>query len=883
MRKKSVSKRRSVVSQLLSFGILLIVLSVAGVLHGHNMFKFPFFENDEGTYFAQAWSVLSEGKLAPYTYWYDHAPVGWLFTAVWIFLTGGLFTFGFALNSARVFMLLIHLANTALLYCMTQRISRSRVGALVASVFFIASPLAVYFHRRMLLDNLMVFWLLISISLLVFGKHKLRYVILSAVAFGISVLTKENAIFFAPVLAWLATVRSHRSHQLIAAVKWAAVAGAIISMYPLFALLKGELFPQGSILSPPYPHVSLLETLRMHAGRGSGLPFWQQMSDFQVNVRYWFKIDRLLITVGFVSVFCNLLFAPLSRKSRLAFLMANTQLLFIARGKKVINFYLISFLPIFSFYIGVLAGHVSRLLGKIRPGYSVAFGVVLIATLTYHYAPLAVPYLTKDETTAQLQAVEWIKRSVEPDAAIAIDFYSYLDLTNERFPGDPVFPNADWFWKVELDPDVYEDKLHNDFRNVDYVMMTAESQRQIGYFPRETSLLRQSLDRSVKQAEFSLDESFSEHFSLQEQTMPNGDWVVLYKQQRIDLAKSWQSYKQTFMNTAGYVQAPEQRGYVISEAQSYALLRAVWMDDQETFEQVWSWTAERMRLRNSALFGWKVFVPSMRLADQGNAPDADQDIALALLLAHKRWGEERYREEAIPIIAEIWQKNVFVDQELAMVTAGNWAVSSEYVTLNPSYVAPYAYRMFAAVDPNPEHDWMAVVDGSYLLLQKCSQNLLDKNYSSRLPPEWCRYERDKRAFTASKAPQPESSEYGYNAFRLPWKVYLDYQWFNESRAVEYLRSLDYVVEQHNAGKLVDVYSHDAVPQTKATRYAHIMNFPIFLISDPTLAQKIMNDVILPTYTDAGERAYWYEGDEYYLQNWAWFAMGIYQGDLRKEW
>src|SRR5436190_17569797 len=67
-------------------GLVLVVTIVA---HAVNMFEFPYYEDDEGTYVSQAWAVLSEGRLAPYTYWYDHAPVGWFQIAAWGLVTGG--------------------------------------------------------------------------------------------------------------------------------------------------------------------------------------------------------------------------------------------------------------------------------------------------------------------------------------------------------------------------------------------------------------------------------------------------------------------------------------------------------------------------------------------------------------------------------------------------------------------------------------------------------------------------------------------------------------------------------------------------------------------------------------------------------------------------
>src|SRR6266700_4867278 len=74
--------------------LIVFLLFIAGVAHAWNMFHFPYFENDEATYVSQAWSFIHSGKLSPYTYYYDHAPLGWIFLGIWFFVTGGLTTFG---------------------------------------------------------------------------------------------------------------------------------------------------------------------------------------------------------------------------------------------------------------------------------------------------------------------------------------------------------------------------------------------------------------------------------------------------------------------------------------------------------------------------------------------------------------------------------------------------------------------------------------------------------------------------------------------------------------------------------------------------------------------------------------------------------------------
>ena len=45
---------------------------------------------------------MREGRLAPYTYFYDHAPAGWILLAAWMALSGGPHAFGSTIDSGRV-------------------------------------------------------------------------------------------------------------------------------------------------------------------------------------------------------------------------------------------------------------------------------------------------------------------------------------------------------------------------------------------------------------------------------------------------------------------------------------------------------------------------------------------------------------------------------------------------------------------------------------------------------------------------------------------------------------------------------------------------------------------------------------------------------------
>src|SRR5919201_1673820 len=190
--------------------LLVVSLLTGAVTHGYNLFNYPLYITDEGIYIQQAWSVLREARLSPYTYFYDHAPAGWLLIAGWVaVLPSQLQTFVNAIDTGRALMLLVHIVSTLLLYRVTARLSGSTAGAALAAFFFSVSPLAIFYQRQVLLDNLMVMWVLLTLYFITGGTNwrngDLRIVaaIMSGLTFGIAVLTKENAAFFAPVLGYL--------------------------------------------------------------------------------------------------------------------------------------------------------------------------------------------------------------------------------------------------------------------------------------------------------------------------------------------------------------------------------------------------------------------------------------------------------------------------------------------------------------------------------------------------------------------------------------------------------------------------------------------------------------------------------------------------------
>ena len=173
------------------------------------------------------------------------------------------------------------------------------------------------------------------------------------------------------------------------------------------------------------------------------------------------------------------------------------------------------------------------------------------------------------------------------------------------------------------------------------------------------------------------------------------------------LRASWQSYVQHYISPEGRVVIPEREGETISEAQAYALLRAVWAGDENTFAKVYRWTYQhlsRVQTSGDSLLSWRWGRQpdgSLKVLDANTASDGDLDYALALMLAARRgWrappGQPDYLSEAREVAAAILAKEVVVLPDgTLLLTPGNWHDPAPPYLFNPSYCSPAAYGLFS--------------------------------------------------------------------------------------------------------------------------------------------------------------------------------------------
>ncbi len=485
--------------------IAFVALAGTSVAHAYNMFNFPRYELDEGTYISNAWAI-TQGALSPYPYGYGHPPVGWIHIAGWIQLTGGFFTFGNALNSGRVLMLLYAVASALLVYLIVSRMTGSRVAGVLALVIFSFSPLSITYQRQIFLDNIATFWMLLSIYFLVISRSRLLYIVLAGIAFGICFLSKEVFLIALPGMiyaAWLYTTKFQRKFSLVAFI-YAII--ALCSTFVLLAVLKNELFPYAWHLPwDNQPHLSILDTFIGQAERG------QEGGSFIASWVDWVANDPFFIAISIAIPAFNLIYGWWNRKHLMLALLSICFWLLLIRGGQVLSFYIIPLIATTAINTGVALNTLLGWAGKLvrfDPVRVVLLLIVLAVVLPYDLQETGFRFY-QHPTSAQDEAMVWVRDHVPHNSFIVVNSYLYMDL---RVPegagvGDGApFPHAEVYWNVAYDPELYTQALEGNWDRIDYIVADSEMLSDIETYGGPMNLIKTALEHSVLRADFRSDD-----------------------------------------------------------------------------------------------------------------------------------------------------------------------------------------------------------------------------------------------------------------------------------------------------------------------------------------------------------------------------------------
>jgi endo-1,4-beta-D-glucanase Y/4-amino-4-deoxy-L-arabinose transferase-like glycosyltransferase len=866
---------------------ILALLVTADLFTGYNMFHYPQYELDEGTYVGSAWALIKHGKPFYYTYTYSHPPFGWLLIGVWTTIVGGFSEFGMAINNGRMLMLAVSLVSALLIYLIVRDVTGHIAAGAFASILFIVSPLGVALHRQVYLDNIGTMFLLLSILMLSRGTGRLDRIIVSAVAFGLAFWSKEIFAIFLPGMIYLAYIRSHPSNRRYSMAMWLTISLSIISLFVLVAVLKDELFPPGVLWSSSSPHVSILGTYQSQAERGGNGSLLHAHSDMRVLFHQWRVADPLLILGG---IFAALIGTVTAYWNRFLFgigILILCFVLFFGRGGIVLYYYIIPILALLAICVGVLIGSAMNLLARWTPqrwSLWAASVLVLAASVLVGQQAIAANHtnFSADRTTPQVQAAEWIVQNVPSGSTIIMDSYPWVDLREPSFTGGKTFV-AHYYWPALSDPAIRDTQLHDNWHSIDYLLIspntTADAARS------SLPLLAQAIQNSDEVASFAASNWTVKIMRIRKLTRtPAADNSILQS--------SWQSYKASFI-TNGQVTDPESNGQTTSQQQADAMLRAVYANDHASFNALWGWTQAHLQRSDNGLFATRWGVPSKSSAapavlENNTSANADQTIAFSLILASKVWNQPDYLTTAQQLVRHIWSTETTVINGRRVMVAGNWAggggPNNDPATVNPSYFQPYVYRIFADVDQ--KHDWNNLVDSSYDVLEEIHN---DKAFggSTGLFPDWVAMNTKNGHLSTATLNTPDFKQSARDASRIALNLSIDWLWNHDDRALNTLQMDDFVTKQiSSTGQALSAYNFDGTPaSTQPSASTMVSAIPqILLIGQQATALKLYATNVLRGFDSSNGGNFWgADQNNIYAQTTYWYTSAVMDGSLSNLW
>jgi glycosyltransferase XagB len=473
--------------------VLVALLLVVGTVMATNAVHWPATQFDEGTYVSDAWA-LQHGKLAPYTYSYGHPPLAWLLIFLWTWTVGLFGHTTFSIDAGRGFMVFVAVVSCSLLYTLARRLGFGRVSASVAVLLFGLSPLAVFFHRAVLLDNPAMAWALAAFVLAVTPERRLWAFAGSGACFAASVLCKETFFVLLPALIFAAIQNTDPRTRRYCWTLFMSFFVVIAIAYPLYAVLKGELLPGPG-------HVSLIGYMfvQLVSRKGTGSLF-SAHSQTHVLVGQWLHLDPWLLGAA-LALSPVALARRSTRPIALAFLI---QILVILRPGYLPNMYVLQLLP---FAALIVPAAIASLCHRWRAIKDRGFALTWAAYVTFPALVVLVGVIVRwtgaDATAMTSQpdnptraAQRWIVDHVgrSQRMIVADEFYVYLiqhGFNHQPVKGGFFSTTIVSYWPLDYDPAVRRE-FPQGWRDFTYVVSTEAMRDSTYQTPTATEALSHS-------------------------------------------------------------------------------------------------------------------------------------------------------------------------------------------------------------------------------------------------------------------------------------------------------------------------------------------------------------------------------------------------------
>jgi hypothetical protein len=369
-----------------------------------------------------------------------------------------------------------------------------------AVVLFALSPLAVANHRAVLLDNLGVVWMLAAFALALSPRRSLWASAASGFCFAAAVLSKETFLVLIVALAYLLWQNCDRRTRAFCITAFATVFGLLVTVYPLYALLKGELIPGGG-------HVSLIDAIRFQLfSRAPSGSVFAHATPAHRTVMSWLHLDPWLLAGGVIMLPVGLL-VPRLRALGIAIAV---EVFAVLRGGYLPGPYVIGVLPFAALLVAgagdwawgavdSAAAGIHRLLPWRRVAVAAA-AVAVAVTVGQPWLDGDRALLAANPTKGWAQAEQWVLTHVSRSQRVLVDDSMWLDLVHGGW--DPQ-AGVIWFSKLGAgtgpssgtDPSVAK-RLPNGWRDLNFVVSTPTLRGSIAGLPGGADAIHTALVHS---------------------------------------------------------------------------------------------------------------------------------------------------------------------------------------------------------------------------------------------------------------------------------------------------------------------------------------------------------------------------------------------------
>jgi hypothetical protein len=475
-----------VISGWLEAFVVLIVLGIGTFIHAWNLYLFPAYQQSEGLLMSNAWAVTPD-RLQPYAYTYTQTFFGWVQLAGWLDITGGVTSFGNAINSGRTLMLILGTISGLFVYLIANRLSRSRSAGLLALALFEFSPLAINYQREVSLENIGTFWLLLALYLLVISDSRLPQIVFASIALGLAVLTKEVFIIFFPVMIYAVWLHATAFQRKFALVVFIYITCSVVSIFGMYALLNRE-------------------PGRLWDGIITGIHAAQQNSNFGLTWQVWTQTELPFLIVSAVAVGLNLFTGWRNPLRAFLALTLISFWAFLLLTNIILTAYLVIFLPLMAMNVAVAINTLLKWPSN-RFGFDI-LRVLLVFGLISVFIPYRVQHaqwlMDQNVTSIQTSTLNWVRSNVPstvPGATATAPNPTTIVVNSDLYPdlqgGPTAYTGAQIYWNVTLDPGIRYNVLCDRWQYIDYIVLDPQMRNDVRTRPADTLLIDEALHHAT--------------------------------------------------------------------------------------------------------------------------------------------------------------------------------------------------------------------------------------------------------------------------------------------------------------------------------------------------------------------------------------------------